>query len=91
MTKYSGEFKVKVIEEYQLGRSSYNTLGLKYQIHPSMIKKWVSLSEAQGLEALQVKHRHQEHSLDDKLAVVDYYQTHDMAMPNDWLVQISIF
>lgn len=80
MTKYSGEFKVNVVEEYQLGRSSYKTLGLKYQIHSSMIKKWVSLSEAQGLEALQVKHRHQEHSLDDKLAVVDYYQTHDMGI-----------
>lgn len=45
-----------------------------------MIQKWVSLSEVQGLEALQIKHRHQEHSLDDKLAVVDYYQTHDMGM-----------
>lgn len=77
MTKYSGAFKVKIVQEYQLGCSSYKTIGLKYQINPWTIRKWVALSETQGIEALQVKRCHQTYSLDDKLAVVDYYQTHD--------------
>ena len=77
MTKYSGEFKVNVVNEYRLGYASYKTLAKKYHVGKSMIHAWVNLAESQGLEKLQVKKRHKVYSLEEKLAVVDYYQTHD--------------
>jgi len=78
MTKYSEAFKIAVVQEYQLRTASFQTLGQKYHIVPSMIKKWVYLAKEQGVEALKVKRQHQEYSLDEKLAVVDYYQTHEL-------------
>ncbi|WP_048001094.1 helix-turn-helix domain-containing protein [Lactiplantibacillus herbarum] len=77
MTKYSSIFKITVVQEYQLKAVSFKTLGQKYDIDPAMIRKWFYLAEAQGLEALKIKKQYQKYSLDEKLAVVDYYQTHE--------------
>lgn len=77
MTKYSVAFKITVVQEYQMKAVSFKTLGQKYNIDPSIIRRWLCLAEAQGLEALKVKRQYQKYSLDEKLAVVDYYQTHE--------------
>lgn len=77
MTKYSGEFKVAVVNKYLFNHASYKTLAKRYHVVESMLEAWVKLAQAQGLEALQVKKSHKTYSLDEKLAVVDYYQTHD--------------
>ena len=76
MTKYSSEFKVQVVQEYLSGRVSYPTLCAKYSI-PSMtpIRRWVKQAQANGLESLQRKRTKVAYSLEQKLSVVDYYQT----------------
>ncbi|WP_155286304.1 helix-turn-helix domain-containing protein [Lacticaseibacillus zhaodongensis] len=78
MTKYSSEFRIEVVQAYLSGKHSYRYLASHYQI-PSIrtIQDWVALARAHGLESLQrAKHKHA-YSLEEKLAVVDYYQTHD--------------
>ncbi|MFC6177352.1 transposase [Companilactobacillus huachuanensis] len=80
MTKYSGSFKVDVVNEYNLEHASYKTLVKKYHITLAVIQRWVALADAQGLEALQGKHGHKTYSLEEKLAVVDYYQTHEQGV-----------
>ena len=80
MTKYSGSFKVDVVNEYNLEHVPYKTLSQKYHIVHSVIQEWVALADAQGLEALQDKHGHKTYSLEEKLAVVDYYQTHEQGV-----------
>lgn len=77
MTKYSVAFKITVVQEYQMNAVSFKTLSQKYNIDTSMIRQWLYLAEAQGLEALKVKRQHRKYSLDEKMTVVDYYQTHE--------------
>ena len=78
MTKYSSELRIEVVQAYLSGKYSYSYLANHYKIPSEMpIHTWVALARAQGLEALQrAKHKHL-YSLEEKLAVVDYYQTHD--------------
>ncbi|MCO6544094.1 MAG: transposase [Lactobacillus sp.] len=58
MTKYSAEFKAKVVQEYLTGRISYQGLATKYEISSkSMIMAWVNLVKAKGFKALKIKHR----------------------------------
>ena len=76
MTKYSSEFKVKVVQEYLSGRVSYNSLCTKYSIPSTKpVREWVKQAQVHGLESLQRKHTKTFYSLEQKLAVVDYYQT----------------
>ncbi|MGJ3585052.1 transposase, partial [Lacticaseibacillus rhamnosus] len=76
MTKYSSEFKAKVVQEYLSGRLSYKSLCTKYSIpSPKPVREWVKQAQVHGLESLQRKHTKTFYSLEQKLAVVDYYQT----------------
>lgn len=76
MTKYSSEFNVKVVQEYLSGRVSYNSLCTKYSIPSTKpVREWVKQAQVHGLESLQRKHTKTFYSLEQKLAVVDYYQT----------------
>ena len=77
MSKYTGKFKIDLVQEYQLGQASYKTLSQKYHVHSTMIRKWVLLANDHGLDALHKKQNHKKYSLEEKLAVVDYYQTND--------------
>jgi transposase len=78
MTKYSTEFKIEVVQAYLSGKYSYASLADRYQIpNPNQIYTWVRRARSQGLETLQKKKHHRSYTLEKKLAVVDYYQTHD--------------
>lgn len=77
MTKYSSILKVEVVQDYQSGAYGYRALVKKYGITLSVIQRWIYLAQTNGLEFLQVKHSKRTYSLAEKLAVVDYYQTHD--------------
>ncbi|WP_409076857.1 helix-turn-helix domain-containing protein [Bombilactobacillus bombi] len=75
MTKYSAEFKAKVVQEYLTGRISYQGLATKYEISSkSMIMAWVNLVKAKGFKALKIKHRKANYSIEYKLKVIDYYK-----------------
>lgn len=78
MTKYSTEFKIEVVQAYLSGKYSYASLAKRYQIPDSrQINDWVRRAQSQGLETLQKKKHHRSYTLEKKLAVVNYYQTHD--------------
>lgn len=56
MSKYSVEFKLKVINEYMYGNSSYNSLCKKYKIpSSSQLREWINQYEQHGEEGLQNK------------------------------------
>ncbi|WP_437832638.1 helix-turn-helix domain-containing protein (plasmid) [Niallia taxi] len=60
MAKYSGNFKLKIVQEYLKSALSYDRLAQKYSIPSSSpIKNWVSaykaFGEKEGIEGLQQK------------------------------------
>lgn len=79
MVKYSTQFKIKVVQEYLLGNTSYNILCKKYGISdPIVIREWIELAKSHGFAFLKVKHTKQNYSINFKLKVITYYCTHDV-------------
>ena len=79
MTKYSTEFKVKVVKAYFNGDGSFEYLAKKFNMaNSSAIKRWVDLTREQGYSSLQVSHRRNNYTADFKLKVVTYYRTHEV-------------
>lgn len=80
MSKYSSQFKTRVVREYFSGGISLKDLSAKYQI-PSTgnILNWVKQVQAHGMGSLKVKHHKQTYSPDYKLSVVDYIQTNEVS------------
>ena len=79
MTKYSTEFKVKVVKAYFNCDGSFECLAKKFNIaNFSAIKRWVDLTREQGYSSLQVSHRRNNYTADFKLKVVTYYRTHEV-------------
>ncbi len=79
MTKYSYQFKLKIVKEYLVGDTSYSDLVKKYSLKTnSNIHKWVHCFEKHGASGLRVKRGHMTYTQDFKMSVVDYYQTHDI-------------
>ena len=80
MTKYSTEFKIKVVKEYLESSISYKSLSGKYCI-PSekIIKTWVNAYKTQGYEGLKVKRESAQYTLEFKLNVVKLYLAGEMS------------
>lgn len=80
MTKYTCEFKAKLVQEYWNGDVSYSDLMRKYNI-PSMItiRKWVLQASVHGLSSLKAQHTKKVYSQDFKLYVVNYVKTHEVS------------
>ncbi|MDU4018531.1 MAG: helix-turn-helix domain-containing protein [Finegoldia magna] len=80
MSKYSTEFKTKVVKEYLESNTSYKTLSNKYCIpSESIIRKWVNAYKSQGYEGIKVKRKNTQHTLEFKLNVVNLYLTGEMS------------
>ena len=80
MSKYSTEFKTKVVKEYLESNTSYKTLSNKYCIpSESIIRKWVNAYKSQGYEGIKVKRNNTQHTLEFKLNVVNLYLTGEMS------------
>lgn len=76
MSKYSMEFKLKVISEYMYGESSYNSLCKKYKISSdSQLREWINQYEQYGEDGLQNKLVKKKYSGEFKLRVLKYRQT----------------
>ncbi|WP_363305163.1 transposase [Companilactobacillus sp.] len=78
MTKYSYQFKLKVVKEYQEGRTSYSDLSEKYSMDKSIIRGWVRHFKMNVPSGLNVRRSYFNYTQDFKLSVVGYYQTHDV-------------
>ena len=69
--KYSDEFKLKIVQEYLGGHAGgYDCLSTKYGISHSVIRRWVALYKAGGIEQLTRVTR--TYSGEFKVHVVEY-------------------
>lgn len=73
MSKYSFEFKVKIVSEYLDNRNSISGLSRKYKVDLSILRRWIHQAEQNGIACLQVKHSKRFYPTDFKLNVVRYY------------------
>jgi transposase len=73
MAKYSDEFKLMLVREYQEGKLGYNLLAKKHGIKSStLIKKWVKMFEKLGIDGLMRKRHNDVYSVQFKIDVLDY-------------------
>ncbi|POB78223.1 transposase, partial [Vibrio vulnificus] len=80
MTKYSSDFKAKLVNEYLDGQISILGLSKKYGMpSKSPIYRWIHQAEANGLDYLISKKSHKEYSQDFKLSVIEYYKLHEIS------------
>lgn len=80
MTKYSSDFKAKVVNRYLKGDISYNALCTMFKIPDARpVRDWVKRAEIHGLNSLKVTHIRKEYTQDFKLAVVEYVHTHQVS------------
>ena len=73
MTKYSNEFKIKIVSEYFNHQNSMTGLSKEYNVSFNMIRTWIHQAKENGLDSLKVKHKKINYSLEFKLNVVRYY------------------
>lgn len=75
MSKYSKEFKLKVINDYYEGVGSHRYLAEKYGISASsQIHSWINTYEQDGEEGLNRKNTKTKYSGEFKLRVIQYRQ-----------------
>jgi transposase len=73
MAKYSEEFKLKLVREYQEGQLGYDRLAKKYGMKDSTpIKRWVKAFEAFGEKGLLRKRQKSTYSVQFKLDVLSF-------------------
>lgn len=69
MTKYSKDFKFKVVQ-YYLSGYGFLTTGKHFDVDPSNVKKWVRHLEHYGIVGLEIKNTKARHSQDFKFHVI---------------------
>jgi transposase len=73
MAKYSEQFKLTLVKEYQEGKLGYNLLAKKYDMRDcTQIKRWVKVYEKFGSEGLKRKKHKETYSVQFKLDVLSY-------------------
>ncbi|WP_295730925.1 helix-turn-helix domain-containing protein [uncultured Limosilactobacillus sp.] len=80
MTKYQAEFKSQIVHEYLATSHSLNDLANKYHVSSQRINEWVQRFRLQGIDAFRHRKSKRVFSVDFKLYVIDYYQTHEESM-----------
>lgn len=78
MSKYSFEFKLKVVEEYLEGKTGgYGTIAKKHGLkHHGQVENWVNHYERFGVEGLKRSLSKTFYSGEFKLSVLQYRQIH---------------
>ncbi|MFC0472207.1 helix-turn-helix domain-containing protein [Halalkalibacter kiskunsagensis] len=73
MAKYSEEFKLMIVHEYQKGHLSFDRLAKKYGMNDSTaIKKWVKVYDKFGTTGLMKKSKRETFSVQFKLDVISF-------------------
>ena len=73
MSKYSDEFKVKIVLEYLEGRIGYRMLAKKYDVKSkTQIINWVSAYKSYGIDGLMSKNTNEVYSVQFKLDVLSF-------------------
>ncbi|AYA75720.1 transposase [Bacillus sp. Y1] len=83
MNKYSEQFKLALVREYQEGKLGYYLLAKKHGIKSSTaIKNWVKVYEKYGMEGLMLKKHNDVYSVQFKLDVLDYMKNTGASVMN---------
>ena len=72
MAKYDVNFKLAVVNDYLAGVGGYRTLGEKYTIDRSMVRKWVNAYNLLGRAGLERKNTKTIYSGQFKMDVVNW-------------------
>lgn len=67
--KYTTEFKLKVVQEYQKGEKGSHILGHEMNIHPSMVLSWYHLYKEHGIDGLRTRRTNSPYSEEFKKKV----------------------
>lgn len=80
MTKYSSQFKVKVVSRYLKGDIGYRELCKQYKVpSTSVVRAWVQRAQEHGPQSLAVRHTKATYSQSFKVAVIEYMGTHQVS------------
>ena len=82
MSKYSEEFKQKIVVEHQKEKIGWRRLEKKYGITGSLIKQWIAQYELNGKFTEPTRH----FSGEFKLKVLNYQQEHNLSDPQTALI-----
>jgi transposase-like protein len=74
MSKYSKEFKLQVVHDYESFKYGYMTLSNKYDVQRSLIKKWIYGYRCHGPNYFEK--RTQVYTVEFKLRVLHYIEEH---------------
>ena len=75
MSKYSNEFKIKVVNAYLLGEGGAGTIANKYNVARTCVQQWVAQYELTGSFTKPTRH----FSGEFKLKVLNYQQEHHLS------------
>ena len=80
MTKYSFEFKLKVVQEYLEGKGGYSYLAKVHSVKDKkQIRVWVNSYREFGEEGLLRKRKNANYSVQFKLDAIELYQTSELS------------
>ena len=82
MSKYSEEFKLRVVRAYLTGQGGTDTLAKKYKVPKSCIQQWVAQYKINGFFTKPTRH----FSGDFKLKVLNYQQEQHLSDPETALL-----
>ncbi|SFG54642.1 helix-turn-helix domain-containing protein, partial [Ligilactobacillus ruminis] len=78
MAKYSPELKAEIISKYNQGMATSIQLAREYNLNSRVVRSWIQTYRLQG----KIRHSRNKRIFDTdfKLAVIDYYQTHEVTI-----------
>ena len=80
MSKYSFEFKKKVVMEYLSGAGGWDYLSKKYELGTnSQLRRWVAAYQLLGDEGLRRSRKNETYSFEKKLSVVELYLSSEIS------------
>ena len=79
MAKYSFKFKMMIAKEYCNGKAGYKYLVHKYNLHPSIVKCWVTNYNYYGQEAPQRYRKQKLYTFEFKPHVVELYLSSEIS------------
>jgi transposase-like protein len=78
MSKYTKSFKLQIVKDYETLRLGYKTIGDKYGVIPSTVRKWIYGYQVHGQSYFD-KHS-QSYTADFKLKVLKHMQDNELSL-----------
>jgi transposase len=77
MSKYSEQFKLKVVEQYLLGAGGTQTVGDMHGVPRAAVRRWIELYRVHGVDGLKKKFSH--YSAEFKLSVLTHLWENELS------------